>query len=156
MTDPREPVLISACLLGRNCRYNAIRRENRELVSDEGVRWVPVCPEEAGGLPTPRPAAEIEGDAEGGDVLDGKARVLDVDGNNVSAEFVAGAHAALEAARATGAQRAVLKSRSPSCGCGELSTAGGTRPGRGVTAALLERSGVTVESADFDPGPSPE
>ncbi|MFE7565097.1 DUF523 domain-containing protein [Kitasatospora sp. NPDC057500] len=145
-----EKVLVSACLAGVPCRYDGRAKAARvvdELVA--GGRAVVVCPEGAGGLPTPRPAAEIVG-GDGADVLDGRARVVDATGADRTEEFTAGARAALAAAGAAGARRAVLMARSPSCGCGQVydGTFGGTlRPGDGVTAALLRRAGIEVESA---------
>ena len=151
-SSPREKVLVSACLLGCDCRYNAEVRTNDALLAElesGAVELVPVCPEVAGGLPTPRPAADII-DGDGGDVLEGRARVVDAEGHDVTDAFLAGARAALEAARSSGARRAILKSRSPSCGIHTLSTMnGGSRPGNGVTAELLRRAGLLVESAGF-------
>ncbi|MFH9350315.1 DUF523 domain-containing protein [Kitasatospora sp. NPDC017646] len=111
-------------------------------------RAVVVRPEGAGGLPTPRPAAEIVG-GDGADVLDGRARVVDATGADRTAEFVAGARAALAAAEEAGARRAVLMARSPSCECGQVydgTVSGEPRPGGGVTAALLRRAGFEVSA----------
>jgi uncharacterized protein YbbK (DUF523 family) len=114
---------------------------------DEG-RVVPLCPEVAGGLPTPRAAAEIPG-GQGGEVLDGAAAVITTDGADVSAEFLSGAYQALELVQKHGIRIAVLKANSPSCG--NLLTYDGTFSGvkvsgEGVTAALLRRYGVQVFS----------
>ncbi|MEU6966180.1 DUF523 domain-containing protein [Kitasatospora aureofaciens] len=142
-----EPIVVSACLAGVPCRY-----DGRARTADGAVRLVAegravvVCPEGAGGLPTPRPAAEIVG-GDGADVLDGRARVVDATGADCTAEFLAGARAALAAAQEAGARRAVLMARSPSCGCGQVydgTFSGELRPGDGVTAALLRRSGIEV------------
>ena len=100
---------------------------------------MPICPEVAGGLPTPRPAAERQSDG----------RVVTADGVDVSDAYARGAAAAVELAQATGAVRAVLKARSPSCGCREVydGTFSRTlRGGEGVTAAALRAAGVHVES----------
>lgn len=113
---------------------------------------VPVCPEVLGGLGTPRRPAEIVG-GDGTDVLDGAARVLDDRGADVTAQYLTGAAAALRAARATGARRAVLADGSPSCGSSHLhdgSFAGRVRPGVGVTAALLRREGIEVTAGPED------
>ncbi|MEV6974596.1 DUF523 domain-containing protein [Kitasatospora sp. NPDC093806] len=144
-----ERILVSACLAGVPCRYDGRAKTDAGVVEvvAEG-RGVVVCPEGAGGLPTPRAAAEIVG-GDGADVLDGRARVVDATGADRTAEFVAGARAALAAAEAAGAGRALLMARSPSCGCGQVydGTFGGTlRPGDGVTAALLRRAGIVVEA----------
>jgi uncharacterized protein YbbK (DUF523 family) len=116
---------------------------------EEG-RVVPFCPEVAGGLPVPRPAAEIQG--EGGEaVLDLDARVLTRTGDDVTVEFLEGARRALKAVRDQGVGLAVLVDGSPSCGSLEIhdgSFAGNRRPGQGVTAALLERHGIRVFAED--------
>ncbi|MFE6054205.1 DUF523 domain-containing protein [Kitasatospora sp. NPDC056446] len=142
-----EPIVVSACLAGVPCRYDGrARTSDGALRLVEEGRAVVVCPERAGGLPTPRPPAEIVG-GDGADVLDGRARVVDATGTDRTGEFLAGARAALDAAEAAGARRAVLMARSPSCGCGQVydGTFGGElRPGDGVTAALLRRAGIEV------------
>ena len=105
-----------------------------------------VCPEVDGGLGTPRPAAEITG-GDGADVLAGRARVVTRDGRDVTEAYVAGARRALEAARAAGAETAILKARSPSCGKGAVydgSFSRALQSGDGVTAALLAKSGIRV------------
>lgn len=142
-------VLMSACLAGRACTHRGESNEQPDLLplaSDA----VLVCPEVEGGLGTPRPPAEIIG-GDGADVLDGRARVVTVDGEDVTDAFVRGAEAAVAAAREHGISTAVLKARSPSCGCG--STYDGTfshtlRAGDGVTAAALRRAGVTVRTEE--------
>ncbi|MFJ9842243.1 DUF523 domain-containing protein [Kitasatospora sp. NPDC101155] len=142
-----EPIVVSACLAGVPCRYDGRARTSAEAVRlvEEG-RAVVVCPEGAGGLPTPRPAAEIVG-GDGADVLDARARVVDTTGADRTEEFVSGARAALAAAEAAGARRALLMARSPSCGCGRVhdgTFTGELRPGDGVTAALLRRAGIEM------------
>lgn len=105
-----------------------------------------VCPEEDGGLATPRPAAEIRG-GDGSDVLDGRARVVTEGGVDVTEAYLEGARIALERAREAGARTAILKSRSPSCGRGCIYDGSFSRTlkeGEGVTAALLEREGIQV------------
>ncbi|MFN2526808.1 MAG: DUF523 domain-containing protein [Actinomycetota bacterium] len=143
------PVLVSACLAGCKCRYDGSSNPDGRigrLVADG--RAVLVCPEEDGGLGTPRPRAEIVGGS-GEDVLAGRARVMTVEGRDVTAEYVRGAERALEAARRAGARVAILKARSPSCGKGEIydgAFEGGRRAGNGVTVALLEQAGIEVLS----------
>lgn len=108
---------------------------------------MPVCPETLGGLPTPRPPAEIAAAQDGGDVLDRAARVVTRQGEDVTEAFIAGAEATLAKARAAGAELALLIDRSPSCGGLAIydgSFAGRQRPGEGVTAALLRRHGIRV------------
>ncbi len=109
---------------------------------------IPVCPEQLGGLPTPRNPAEIVG-GDGDDVLDGKARVIDLEGNDVTRQFLAGAEQALQLAQKVGATVAILKENSPSCGSSHVydgSFSGNKKPGVGVTAALFRRNGIRVES----------
>ncbi|QIB42209.1 DUF523 domain-containing protein [Streptomyces aureoverticillatus] len=145
-----EAVLVSACLRGVPCRYDGRDKASSEV--DEAVAGravVSFCPEVAGGLATPRRPAELVG-GDGHDVLDGTARVVEDTGRDVTAEFVAGAHRALAAARHGGCAEALLMPRSPSCGRGAVydgSFAGETVSGDGVTAALLERHGITVRAA---------
>ncbi len=153
----RETVLVSACLLGTNCRYDArplIPREELVRMAAEG-RALPVCPEEAGGLPTPREPAEIllcegGGRGSGEDVLAGRARVLTASGRDVTEAYLAGARHALAVARAAGCARAYLKARSPSCGAGDYGACGapGGASADGVAAALLRRAGIETISLD--------
>jgi uncharacterized protein YbbK (DUF523 family) len=142
-----QPVVLSACVAGVACTHEAEAktRDWALRLMAEG-RAVTVCPEVAGGLPVPRPAAEIIG-GDGHDVLDGRARVVDEHGVDVTEQYLRGAQAALAAARRAGATRAILKARSPSCGSGRIfdgTFTGGTAAGDGVTAALLTRSGIEV------------
>jgi uncharacterized protein YbbK (DUF523 family) len=150
------PILISACLAGVACTHAAEAKTREwalELIASG--RAVTVCPEVAGGLPIPRPEAEII-DGGGGEVLDGTARVRTVDGDDVTAQYVRGAEAAVAVAKRSGAMLAVLKARSPSCGCGAIydgSFSGELIEGDGVSAVALERAGVEVMS-DEDVEPS--
>lgn len=142
-------LLVSACLLDICTAYDGGSSPHQALraLAARG-RVVPICPEVAGGLPVPRPPAEIR-DGEGADVLDGRARVVTAGGQDVTAQYLAGAQTALEIARRLGLRRAVLKSRSPSCGVGRIYDGTFThrlRPGDGVTAALLKREGIAVRS----------
>ena len=115
-----KKILISACLLGVNCRYDGGNSRNDDAIKiHQNDELIPVCPEEAGGLSTPRPAVEIVG-GDGNDVLDGKAKVLTTDGHDKTEEFLKGAKHALELAKSQGATSVILKSRSPSCGCGDI------------------------------------
>ena len=147
--DSRRPsVLVSRCLLGEAVRYDGghARLDHPLLARLRAAgRLVPVCPEVAGGLPVPRPPAEISG-GEGGDVLAGVAKVRTREGRDVTPAFLAGARAALAAARAAGCRFALLREGSPACGCTRIHDggfAGRTRPGRGVAAALLEEAGIS-------------
>jgi uncharacterized protein YbbK (DUF523 family) len=141
--------IVSACLIGCQCRYDqrACLDEETEALLKEG-KAIPVCPEQLGGLPTPRPPAEIVG-GDGFDVLDGRARVIDRTGRDVTAEFLAGARQSLRLAQTVGATSAVLKENSPSCGSSFVydgTFSGKKTAGVGVTAALLIRSGIAVAS----------
>ena len=145
-----EKILVSRCLLGHRVRYDGGASGPFDLLEQwiEEGRVVPLCPEVAGGLPTPRAAAEIPG-GQGGQVLDGIAAVITTDGEDVSAQFLEGARQALELVHKHGIRVAVLKANSPSCG--NLLTYDGTFSGvkvsgEGVTAALLKRHGVRVFS----------
>jgi uncharacterized protein YbbK (DUF523 family) len=156
----KEPLLVSACLLGLCTRLDG--RHNLRLpvlALAERFCLVPVCPEQLGGLATPRGPAEIQ-DGAGAEVLRGSARVVTAEGADVTDAFLRGARAVGEVARLTGATRAVLKARSPSCGVGETydgSFSRQLRRGSGVTAQALAESGVelwTEEDVCDGRGPS--
>lgn len=138
---------VSACMSGIPCRFDGQAKPTKtalELV--ERGEAVLVCPEEMGGLPTPRPPAEIVG-GDGDDVLDGRAKVLTADGVDVTEEYVRGAQRAADVAEEHGVTSAVLKSKSPACGCSRIydGTHSGTMvDGRGVFAAELIRRGISV------------
>ncbi|GAA3743925.1 2-thiouracil desulfurase family protein [Salinactinospora qingdaonensis] len=143
-------ILVSACLMGQPVRYDGrAKPTDHEIVA----RWraqgrlVSFCPEVAGGLPIPRPPAEIEPAADSAAVLGGEARILTPENEDVTDYFLAGARAALAAARHHDARIAVLKESSPSCGVRRVydgSFTGRTRPGEGVTARLLREHGLAV------------
>ena len=127
--------LVSACLAGLPTRYDCqIKTSNSclELLKDK--IWIPVCPEQLGGLPTPRPAANII-NGSGHEVLSGDAQVIDNTGQDVTKHFVQGAHAVLAIAKAQNINLCYLKSRSPSCGVHEVC---------GVLAALLSRNNIEL------------
>lgn len=143
-----EKILVSRCLLGHRVRYDGGAHGPFDLLAvwQAQGRVVPLCPEVAGGLPTPRPPAEIPG-GQGGAVLDGRLPVVTDSGEDVTLAFIAGADAALELIARHGIRLAVLKARSPSCGNVENydGSFSGTRvAGEGVTAAALKRAGVAV------------
>ncbi len=141
--------LFSACLLGINCRYdggNSRREEIVELFEKEG--GIPVCPEQLGGLPTPRKAAQFEV-TDGAGVLDGKGRIKTVEGGmDVTDAFTRGAKEVLKIALMSGIKKAYLKDRSPSCGVNRVYIDGSLEKGRGVTAAILERNGIEIEGVE--------
>ncbi|AKL94560.1 putative protein DUF523 [Clostridium aceticum] len=137
-------VLVSACLLGVNCRYDGTNNKNLELIkflSEKNI--LPVCPEELGGLTTPRLPAEIQG----GDVLEKKGNIMNTGGEDVTEAFVKGAEKTLKLAEENGVIAAILKARSPSCGSGKIYDGSFTKTlteGDGVAAALLKRKNIKV------------
>jgi uncharacterized protein YbbK (DUF523 family) len=143
-------VLVSSCLLGDPVRYDGGHCRCAHPVLERWLREgrvVPVCPEVAAGLPTPRPPAEIAPGGTGAAVLSGAARVVDPAGLDLTGPFVRGARLALELARVRGIRVAVLKEGSPSCGSSAIhdgTFAGARIPGAGTTAALLARAGLHV------------
>ncbi|WP_106586814.1 DUF523 domain-containing protein [Murinocardiopsis flavida] len=147
-----EKILVSACLLGQRVRYDGAGKATAHA---EVARWraegrlVSYCPEVAGGLPVPRPPAEIEAGGTAAAVLDGSARIITPAGADVTEVFLAGAHGAVRAARRHGTRIAVLKEGSPSCGVHRVhdgTFSGTTIDGSGVTAHLLRAAGVAVFS----------
>ena len=141
--DRSAPILVSACLLGTPCRYDGkSKADARVLALAESRAMIPVCPEQLGGLPTPRPPAERRGE-----------QIVALDGADVSDAFARGAEETLRLARLFGCQRAILKARSPSCGRGRIydgSFTGKLVSGDGVAAALLTENGVEVYGEEDD------
>jgi len=140
--------LISACLLGINCAWDGRNTYKSDKVAEllRSDVLIPVCPEQLGGLTTPRARQEIQGGT-GEDVLDGKCRVLNTDGEDVTQEFIAGAEETLKTARLLHIEEFIGKPRSPSCGCGQIydgTFSGKLVDGEGVTTALLKRNGIRV------------
>ncbi len=115
---------------------------------------MPFCPEERGGLGTPRPPAWIEGEGAGA-VIEGRARVVTDAGQDVTEEFLCGARQALATCRAEGITRAFLKERSPSCGVRQTHVGDQLADGPGVTAELLARAGITVSGVEGRRAASP-
>lgn len=134
-------VLVSACLLGVRCRYDGAAKPCDQILAlAKDHVLIPVCPEQLGGLPTPREPAERR-----------KGRIVTRDGTDVTAQYEKGAEETLRLFRALSCDLAVLKSRSPSCGCGQIhdgAFTGGLVPGDGVTARLLKENGVPVLTED--------
>ncbi len=127
--------LVSACLVGLCTRYDSTIKANATCLDFlKGHTYIPICPEQLGGLPTPRPAADITND-DGFAVLQGEASVCTKDGSNVTSLFMQGAKQVLQIAQSQTVTAICLKSKSPSCavhGC------------IGVTAALLSKHGFTL------------
>ncbi len=129
--------LCSACLLGRKCRYNGSSFENKKII-DLSKREVllPVCPEELGGLPTPREPSEI---------MEGK--VFSISGKDLTMNFIKGAEETLKIAQRHGIKEAILKQNSPSCGFGQIydgSFSGKLLHGNGITAELLIANNIKI------------
>jgi uncharacterized protein YbbK (DUF523 family) len=146
-----EIVLVSACLIGVNCRHDGGHAYCPEVVDDLFNRhFIPVCPEQLGGLPTPRIPANIEG-GDGREVWQGLARVINKAGEDVTNAFLKGAKEALCIAQTANAKKAILKDHSPSCGCQAIYRQEGLVRGVGVTAAILAENGLEVVSELGDP-----
>ena len=130
-------IFVSACLLGENCKYSGGNNRNEAVISFlNDKEYLAVCPERAGGLPAPRPPAEIR---------DG--RVIDKEGKDVTAEFLLGAEKTLALAKKHRPELCILKANSPSCGCGEIydgTFSGRKISGNGKTVDLLLKNGFSV------------
>lgn len=130
-------ILISACLLGVKCRYDGKGKTYDVLNAlPESIRLIPVCPEQLGGLSTPRPKAEIK-----------NGRVINIEGTDVTDAFKRGAEEVLRLAKIFGCKYAILKENSPSCGKGRIYNgdfSGALIDGNGVCAGLLSENGVKV------------
>lgn len=134
-------ILVSACLVGVNCRYDGTGKLDPELL-DLFVRGeaIPVCPEVMGGLSTPRTPAERVGD-----------KVIDYNGKDVTKEFTLGAEKTLEMALENKVKLAIMKSKSPSCGLGIIYDGTHTRTvteGNGMAVDLLLANGIEVKTKD--------
>ncbi|MEM3673485.1 MAG: DUF523 domain-containing protein [Candidatus Bathyarchaeia archaeon] len=133
--------LCSACLLGIKCRYNgksALNKKVVELLKTEIL--IPVCPEQLGGLPTPREPVEKRGN-----------RIFTRSGKDVTKEFEKGARQVLKIAKLLGVKEAIMKQGSPSCGCGKIHYGNLSKKvvaGDGVTTALLKKNGIKVMSEE--------
>src|SRR2546423_9217481 len=141
-TAARPAILVSACLLGVRCNHKGGASPSPAVAAlADRARLVPVCPEVVGGLSTPRPAAELQPDG----------RVANESGADVAAAYRRGAAHAVRVAQAIGASDAVLKARSPSCGCHQVYDGTFSRrlvDGEGVTAAALRAAGLAVCSEE--------
>ena len=130
-------ILVSACLLGENCKYSGGNNKNDKVIAlGKKHKLIPICPECFAQLPIPRPPAEIVG-----------TKVFNKLGEDITEQFKDGAEKALYVEEETGCQTAVLKERSPSCGFGEIydgSFTGKTIRGNGITAQLLYDNGITI------------
>jgi uncharacterized protein YbbK (DUF523 family) len=152
LNKKEEKFLISACLLGIGCRYDGKRKPHKLALRlyKKGLA-IPVCPEQLGGLSTPRLASGIT-DGKGRHVLEGKSRVVNEKGEDVTKQFLKGAKEALKIARLSRVDKFIAKSKSPSCGLGSTYR-GNFKEGKfsniqtkgdGVTVALFKKSGIGV------------
>ncbi len=143
--------LISACLLGVKCRWDGTDNTNDKalgLLKKEVL--IPVCPEQLGGLPTPRLCQEIQGGA-GKEVLEKRAKVVNENGVDVTDQFVKGAEETLKIARLYQVKEFIGKSHSPSCSCSKIydgTFSGKSINGRGITAELLMRNGIKIREEE--------
>jgi len=140
--------LISACLLGIKCAWDGqdIYKSDKAIKFLNSETLLPVCPEQLGGLKTPRAPQEIQGGT-GEGVLNGKCKVLNIDGEDVTQKFINGAEETLKIVKLFHIAEFIGKSRSPSCGCGQIYDGTFSRAlidGDGVTTALLKRNGIRV------------
>jgi uncharacterized protein YbbK (DUF523 family) len=148
-------ILISACLLGINCAYHGGNKLDESLLASlDPKELVPVCPEQLGGLTTPRERARLVG-GDGEAFWRGEARVVTLEGRDVSEQYRRGGLETLKHARTFGCSRAILKANSPSCSSGRIydEAATGLIAGDGTTAALLKQNGIPVSTeADHSAG----
>ena len=132
-----ESILVSACLLGVSCRYDAKSKPNENVIGlIKKYNLIPVCPEILGGLPTPRVPSERKGN-----------KVVSKCSDDVTKHFVHGAEETLRLANMYGCKKAVLKEKSPSCGFGKIydgTFSGKLINGNGVAADLLSAAGIAV------------
>lgn len=134
-------ILVSACLAGMNCRYdggNKFRKEIIDLIKNGQA--ILVCPEQLGGLKTPRKPAEIK-------LIDGQKKVITQDGKDVTLEYERGANEVLKLAQQLGITKAIFKSKSPACGCGTIydgTFSNRKKVGNGITTDLLIANGIEV------------
>lgn len=136
--------IVSACLVGHNCRYDGGSSPCEEVIRlVKTGRAIPVCPEAYSGLPVPRPPCEQKGE-----------KVVSKDGKDVTAEFEKGANKAFEKALAAGCKKAILKARSPSCGVGQIYDGSFSKTlvnGNGLFAQKLINAGFEVYDEEHMP-----
>ncbi|MCK4255304.1 DUF523 domain-containing protein [candidate division WOR-3 bacterium] len=141
-------IIISACLIGLPTRYdleNTTYPQFIELVKKGHA--IPVCPEQLGGLPTPRPPATIE-QGEGGDVVKGLSKIISSEGIDVTENFLKGAYAVLDIAKLVSAEEAILKECSPSCGIHYTNRGFERIKGMGILAYLLSLNGFKLRGVE--------
>ncbi len=139
-----SPILVSTCLVGLRTRYDGDTRPDDQVVALMRTRrLIPACPEQLGGLPTPRVKSSLSG-GDGKAVLEGWAKVANEAGRNVTEQFLRGARETVNLARMTGARFAILKEKSPSCGVAITNIDFEPAPGCGVTTAALRMLGIEI------------
>lgn len=140
-------IIVSACLCGMNTRYDGENNSNEKVKKFlKAGKAIAVCPEQLGGLCTPRPPYEISG-GDGKTVLEGNAKVLTKDGIDGTSYFIKGAEETLKIALEFGVTSAILKAKSPSCGFRKIYDGSFSKSlieGNGVTAELLKRNGIKI------------
>jgi len=141
MVKKRKIILCSACLLGINCRYDGKLKPNKKVIKlSKKEILIPVCPEQLGGLPTPRKPAEQKG-----------KRVITKSRKDITKNFRKGAKEVLKLAKLLDIKKAILKQRSPSCGSGQIYDGTFSKEivkGDGITTALLKKNGIKVVSEE--------
>ena len=136
--------LVSACLCGIPCRYDGKSAPDPRVERLVRIgKAIPICPEVLGGLSIPRRGVDIAR-GEGKDILSGSAPVIFEDGEDMTPFMLRGAFASLKIAQRFGVKKAILKQRSPSCGCGQIKRKGRRVRGDGVATALLKKGGIKV------------
>ncbi len=136
-----EIVIVSACLAGIKCRYNATSRSNKKIIKlIKNGKAVPLCPEQLAGLSTPRLPAEIK-----------NRKITDINGHDLTNQYISGAHESLKITKLLGCSRAYLKSKSPMCGCNLIydGTFSNTlTKGDGIFTKMLKENNIDVISID--------
>jgi uncharacterized protein YbbK (DUF523 family) len=137
-------VALSGCLIGLSCRFDGRSKTAHDLlVSLKGACIVPLCPEQLGGLPTPRPAAHFVGGS-GREVLAGTAQVVNARGEDVTGAYLRGAREMVKICQLLNIRRAFLREKSPACGTRLVTVEGRLTAGMGVAAAMLRRAHVEL------------
>ena len=139
-------VLVSACLWGVRCRYDGCDKRNERLIAKlKDASVLPVCPEELGGLSTPRPPAQFVG-GDGRAVLAGRARLVNAEGDDVTEQYLRGAREVVSRVERLGIREGYLKDFSPACGLTRVTVDGERVKGIGVCAAMLAEAGLTLHA----------
>jgi uncharacterized protein YbbK (DUF523 family) len=139
----KSPIIVSACLLGFECRYDLKKSSGIKFNIPKDAVLIPVCPEQLGGLSTPRLKSMFVG-GDGEWVIRGLARVVNEDGTDVTDNFIKGANAAKRISCITRACSAILKDKSPSCGTHIVMISDKFKKGLGVTASILNGMGLCI------------